>query len=233
MEFEKRDRDLYEYIERKGALHRQAGAHTRRAFDLLKAQAKSYVAQMRQWQAAGVPEPAERVHLACEDKGDWEFYLRFSDDMLVFTMHTNVFEFSRQHEVMKLPYVKEDKERSHCGVIFIYNFLADSIDYHRLNDSGYLIGRVFINKDNHYVIEGKQELGLLYSQFNTAVFDEKAGQDLLRAAMEYTSHFDLLTPPYDAVKEVTVVDFEEDSAAKPLTSMKTAKRLGFRFQADQ
>ncbi|MDE5704029.1 MAG: hypothetical protein K2H70_04315 [Bacteroidales bacterium] len=233
MEFEKGDRDLYEYIERKGQLHRQAGAHTRRAFDALKAHAKLCVQQMQAWQAAEVPVPAERVPLAYEDRGAWEFYLRFADDLLVFTMHTNIFEFSRQHEVMKLPYVKEDKDRSHCGVIFIYNFLADSVNYHRLNDTGYLIGRVFINKDNHYFIEGKRELGLLYSQFNTAVFDEKAGQDLLRAAMEYTAHFDLLTPPYDEIKEMTVLDLEEDAATKPLHSMKTAKRLGFRFQADQ
>lgn len=233
MEFEKRDRDLYDYIEKKGELHRAAAHNTRKAFDMLKTQAQAYMAQMQAWQKEQVSDAAQRVVLTCEDKGSWAFFLRFADDLLVFTMHTNIFEFSRQHEVMKLSYVKDDKERSHCGVIFIYNFLADSIDYHRLNDAGYLIGRVFINKENHYFIEGKQELGLLFTQFNSAVFDETAGQNLLRAAMEYTSHFDLLTPPYDEVKEMTVVDFEEDASTKPLNSMKTAKRLGFRFQADQ
>ena len=45
---------------------------------------------------------------------------------------------------MNTSYVKEDKNRSYCGVIHLYNFLADSFKYNRLNDVGYLIGRVFI-----------------------------------------------------------------------------------------
>ena len=44
--------------------------------------------------------------------------------------------------------------RTYCGVINMYNFLSDSFKYNRENDLGYLIGRMFINKENTFV-EGK------------------------------------------------------------------------------
>ena len=145
-------------------------------------------------------------------------------------MHTNVFEFSRMHEVMKLPYIKEDKERSFSGMINIYNFLTDSFDYNRDYDIGYLIGRVFINKEKHYFIEGKREVGLLYSSFNTSVVDKQSITSIIVSAMEYANNFDLLTPPFDQVKEITVGEIKQKTASKRFI---TAKRLGFEFQQDK
>jgi hypothetical protein len=148
---------------------------------------------------------------------------------LVFYMHTNIFEFSRDHEVMRSLYIREEKERSYCGVIHVYNFLADSFKYNRDNDLGYLIGRIFINKDNHYFIEGKRELGQIYNNFDKSIFDAEAALSIVKSAMLYTINFDLLSPPYDEVKMVTVAAIKN-----AVESMKivTGKRLGFRFQAD-
>ena len=173
---------------------------------------------------------ASELQLSLTDRGKTEFMLAFSSDVLLFSQHTNVFEFSRNHEVMKTPYIKEDPERSYCGLIHIYNFLSDSLLYHRENDLGYLIGRVFVNKDGHYFIEGKQELGLIYTNFGHAEFNQEAARTLLRSAMEYTAKFDLLTPPYDEVKEITVGNIQDELAYK---KMRTAKRLGFQFKADE
>lgn len=164
------------------------------------------------------------------DKSESEFEIRFGADILLFSMHTNVFEFSRMHEVMKLPYIKEDKERSFSGMINIYNFLTDSFDYNRDYDIGYLIGRVFINKEKHYFIEGKREVGLLYSSFNTSVVDKQSITSIIVSAMEYANNFDLLTPPFDQVKEITVGEIKQKTASKRFI---TAKRLGFEFQQDK
>ncbi|MCI6416241.1 MAG: hypothetical protein MR791_02715 [Bacteroidales bacterium] len=164
------------------------------------------------------------------DKSEAEFEIRFGTDILLFSMHTNVFEFSRMHEVMKLPYIKEDKERSFSGMINIYNFLTDSFDYNRDYDIGYLIGRVFINKEKHYFIEGKREVGLLYSSFNTSVVDKQSITSIIVSAMEYANNFDLLTPPFDQVKEITVGEIKQKTASKRFI---TAKRLGFEFQQDK
>ncbi len=163
-------------------------------------------------------------------KGDFEIELKFAGDILLFLMHTNVFEFSRNHQVMNTSYVRENKDRSYCGIINIYNFLADSFKYNRINDIGYLIGRVFINKDMHYFIEGKREIGLLYNNFNTALMNEKSAKEIIESAIRYTINFDLLTPPYDNVKEVTVYDMQ--STLDNIT-LKTGKRMGFQFQADK
>jgi hypothetical protein len=144
-------------------------------------------------------------------------------------MHTNIFEFSRDHEVMKTPYIREDKLRSYCGVIHIFNFLADSFKYNRLNDIGYLIGRLFINKELHYFIEGKREVGLLYPNFATSVVDEQSIRKIVESAIEYTLNFDLLTPAFDSIKEVSV---DEIQTTSDNIKLKTGKRLGFKFQAD-
>jgi hypothetical protein len=163
-------------------------------------------------------------------KGEFEIELKFGGDILIFMMHTNVFEFPRAHRVMNTSYVKEDKNRSYCGVINIYNFLADSFKYNRSNDIGYLIGRVFVNKDNHYFIEGKRELGYLYNNFGQNTLNKETAEIIAGAAIKYTINFDLLTPPYENVKEISL--YEITTAIDTMT-LKTGKRLGFKFQADE
>jgi len=165
-----------------------------------------------------------------KDRGEFEAELKFAGDVLVFMMHTNVFEFPRDHEVMKTPYILEDKDRSYCGIINIFNFLSDSFKYNRLNDAGYLIGRIFVNKDNHCFIEGKREIGFLYKNFGTSILDKERATEILESSIYYTINFDLLTPPYDQIKEVSVMEF---SAVLDSMRMKTGKRLGFKFQADK
>ena len=163
------------------------------------------------------------------DRGDFEFEVKFAGDILLFMMHTNVFEFSRDHQVMKSPYIREDTRRSYCGVIHIYNFLADSFAYQRDNDLGYMIGRVFVNNEKHYFIEGKRELGMLYTNFGTSLITSESVLGIVESAIEYTTNFDLLTPPYDEVKLVSVGEMRTNFDKKTLV---TGKRLGFRFQAD-
>lgn len=163
------------------------------------------------------------------DKGEFEAELRFAGDTLVFNMHTNVFEFSRVHDVMKTQYIKDDPSRSYCGVINIFNFLTDSFKYNRLNDSGYLVARVFINKEKFFLVEGKHQNAFYYNQFMSFPIEQLAMRKIIEAAMSYSLDFDLLVPPYDLVKETTVANVLENAM---IMKMKTAKRLGFKFQAD-
>ena len=169
------------------------------------------------------------MHFDYTDRGDFEFEIKFAGDILLFAMHTNVFEFSRDHEVMKSTYIRENPQRSYCGVIHIYNFLSDSFLYHRDNDLGYLIGRVFVNMDKHYFIEGKRELGMLYNNFGSSLISNESVQSIVLSAIEYTTNFDLLTPPYDEVKVVSVGEMRSQMDQKSLV---TGKRVGFKFQAD-
>ncbi|MEI6577375.1 MAG: hypothetical protein WCO63_14455 [Bacteroidota bacterium] len=169
------------------------------------------------------------IILDYEDPGAFEITLKFGGDYLIFLMHTNIFEFPRDHEVMKTAYIKEDPSRSYCGMITIYNFLADSFNYHRESDIGYMIGRIFVNKDLHYFIEGKREIGMLYNNFQSAEINADTVKQLVESAMTYTLNFDLLTPPYDNMKEVSVAEMQATLENLP---MATGKRLGYRFTAD-
>lgn len=164
------------------------------------------------------------------DKGEFQFELIFGSDVLVFMLHTNVFEFDRNHEVRKNSYIREDSERSYCGLIQVYNFLADSYRYNRDNDLGYLVARLFINKEMHYFIEGKKEIGLLYNSFAVAEMNKEVAGNIIESSMDYSINFDLLTPPFDEVKMVPIFEMKEYTNSM---SLKTAKRLGFRFQADK
>lgn len=163
-------------------------------------------------------------------KGDFETQIKFAADLLVFTMHTNIFEFPRDHEIMKTSYVKEDITRSYCGIINMYNFLSDSFKFNRNGDIGYLVGRIFINKDFHYYVEGKRQLNFLYNNFVNDTINDEALKKIAETAIVYCIDFDLLTPPYDTVKEVSVGEIIENSNNM---SIKTGKRLGFRFQVDR
>jgi hypothetical protein len=169
------------------------------------------------------------ILLDYNDKGGFEAELKFGGDVLFFLMHTNIFEFSRDHEVMRTSYIREDSKRSYCGMITIYNFLADSFKYNRSNDIGYLIGRIFINNESHYFVEGKREIGLLYNNFATSVLNKDAVKQIVESAMMYTLNFDLLTPPYESMKEISVSEMQFTIDNMPI---KTGKRLGFRFYAD-
>ena len=164
------------------------------------------------------------------DRGTFEFQLKFGSDILIFFMHSNVFEIPRDYLVMKSSYIQDNKARSYCGIIHIFNFLSDSFKFNRTNDMGYCIGRIFVNFEKHYFIEGKKELGLLFNNFTLNVLDKKALTSILYSAVQYTLHFDLLTPPYDNIKEVTVSEMQ---TALDAMKISTGKRLGFRFQADE
>ncbi len=174
-------------------------------------------------------EVDDRVLLEYYDKGTFEVEMKIAGDILVFNMHTNVFDFPPEHSVKQISYFEEDPYRSFSGIISIYNFLADSIKFNRYEDLGYLIGRIFINKDKHYMVEGKRQLGLLYRDYHLNVVSKEALRNVVLSAILYTLDFDLLVPPYDSVSILTVRSMLETiNKAK----MKTGKRLGFKFYPD-
>ena len=216
---------LKNLVFKKGELKSAVSATTKEAFEMFRAQAHETIRLLD----IANKEQNKNLKFIFTDRGDFEFEIRFADDILIFSLHSNVFEFSRDHQIMKTPYIKEDPERSYCGIIHIYNFLADSFDYNRDNDLGYLIGRVFINKEKHYIIEGKREIGMIHNNFTNSLRDTNNIQNIIESAIEYTCNFDLLTPSYDEAKVVSVGEMRNSFNKK---SIVTAKRLGFRFQAD-
>ncbi len=217
--------DLFPGLRKKAAFKQDVYNTTLETFRLFKSVLTEMAEEYRQ------KYKSETIQIPFEyrDKGEFEAELRFGGDVLIFTMHTNIFEFSRDHEVMKTSYIHESPDRSYCGIIMIFNFLADSFKYNRMNDLGYMIGRIFVNKESHYFVEGKREVGQLYNNFQSSVITRETVRLILESAIRYTCNFDLLTPPYEALKMITVADIQNTLDNMNIT---TGKRLGFRFQGD-
>lgn len=164
-----------------------------------------------------------------QEKGPFEAEFRLGGDMLIFSMHSNVFVFNREHPIWKLDYVKENAMNSYCGVFNIYNFLADSFKYNRMEDLGYLIARIFINRENHFFVEGKRQSGELVKDFGSDEMTKEYMKEIIETAVQYAIDFDLLVPPYDQVKIATV---EQMNAEINHSRIQTGKRLGFKFNSD-
>lgn len=174
-------------------------------------------------------ESDERIHLEYTDNGLYGAQIKIAGDLLIFAMHSNVFEFDRSHGVWKTSYVQGDRMASYCGIISIYNFLSDSLKYNRLQDLGYLVGRIFVNRDMYYFTEGKRQLGFFFNNFGNEKINMESLRNIISLAINYTLEFDLLVPPYDAVKIATV---EQISDRIQLSRLRTGKRLGFQFNSD-
>lgn len=169
------------------------------------------------------------VELKFYDKGPFEAQLKFSGDTMVFMMHTNVFDFPDDHHIMRLPYIAEDKMREYCGLIQVYNFLSDSIKYNRNGDIGILIGRIFINKDNHFFIEGKRPLSFLFNDISHHEMNDENVQKIIEESMLFCLNFDLVAPPVDAVSFITV---EQKNIELYSSGLPTSKALGFQMNKD-
>ncbi|MFN4812148.1 MAG: hypothetical protein ACOVPB_12730 [Bacteroidia bacterium] len=170
----------------------------------------------------------KRVTIEFRDRSDFMFELKVAGDLLVFQMHTNIFEFDNAHYIKKTPYVTKNDMLSFCGMISVYNFLADSFKYYRINDVGYLMARVFVNKETSYFVESKnRKITMMHSDFGSQKFLTDKALHLLETIILAALEFDLYTPPYDTQREITVSEVN-DSSSK--ISIQTGKRLGFKFQ---
>ncbi len=169
----------------------------------------------------------KRIKIQYVDKGTFEAELKVSDDILIFMMHSNVFVFDDKHPLMKSGYVHADNSRATCAMISIYNFLSDSFKFERKHDSGQLIARIFINREKHFFVEGKKQLGVLFNDFGNDVLDEKTLQAITETALLYSFDIDVMVPPFDQMASITVSDVIEYSLQGALS---TGKRLGFKSE---
>ena len=172
-------------------------------------------------------ELSRRVKLEYRDKGKLEAEVRFADDVLVFSLLPDVYQFDREHPVWKNPYSTKEKFNTYCGVITVHNFLYESVKLNRECDPGYLIARLFINREGCFFVEGKGQPRNKISVFGTVTLDKKELRDFVENAMLYAISFDLLVPPFENVKTITVGDKDSDDYRIP-----TGKRNGFAFNTD-
>ena len=217
---------ILETIIRKSTLKQKVFDNTFAAFNLLKETLLEMASEMDDALDGRLDR---RVRLEYRDRGKFEAQLQVANDMLIFQMHTDVFEFAPDHPIHRTEYVREDAQRSYCGVVNIYNFLSDSFKFNRNADEGYLIGRIFINRERRYFVEGKQQDSLRAADFGRAEIDREALTAILESAIDFSLNFDLLMPPYEENKRVTLAQF---NTRMDNSKFVTGKRLGYDFDID-
>ena len=166
----------------------------------------------------------KRINIFFKDISLQSLQLKVAGDVLDFQMHSNVFEFDKSHPMFKTSYIKNNELNSFCGIISVYNFLADSYKYNRLNDLGYLIARIFINREKKFFLETKTQLGYKYNAFSAEAISKEQLVDIIHELIIYSITFDLFTPPFDAVRQVSVMEMQEKSSS---SALRTGKRLGY------
>ena len=217
---------ILETIVRKSNLKQKVFDHTFAVFNLLKETLLELASELDD---ALEGQLDRRVRLEYRDRGKFEAQLQVADDVLIFQMHTDVFQFPADHLLWQNGYVEADAENAYCGVINIYNFLSDSFKFNRNADEGYLIGRIFVNRDRHYFVEGKGQTTMRAMQFGQHEIDREALIGILEAAIRFALEFDLLTPPYEENKRVTVDQF---NTKMDNSKFVTGKRLGYDFDVE-
>lgn len=213
-------------LKEKSVMKQDVYKHTQSVFEMIGELVKD-VAHDLQKEMAGVDK---RVSISFNMKSDHEVELKVAGDVLVFYMHTNVFEFDKAHPMFKTAYIRNNEYNSYCGIIYIYNFLSDSFKYNRLTDLGYLIGRIFINREKKFFMEAKPPIGYKYNTFSADPLQQETLKEILFDLIIYAVSFDLFTPPFDVVKEITVNEIQERVSSD---NLRTGKRLGYRMSAER
>ncbi len=212
---------LYEFVRAKASLKQDVHSNTLGVFSDLKT-VLSEVADDLKANCNG----DNRVEFHYRDRGDFQAELKVAGDVLIFHMHTNVFQFDKSNSVWHSSYIKENEDNSYVGIINIYNFLSDSFKYQRIADQGYLIARIFVNRENHFLVQGKRQLGFQFNDFLNSKIDHDTLRSIIDSAIQYTLEFDLYTPPYENMQLITVDAIQSITHNSEIA---TGKRLGFRF----
>ncbi|MDE5579480.1 MAG: hypothetical protein K2I85_05990 [Alistipes sp.] len=214
---------ILDTLVRKSTLKQQVFDHTFSVFNQLKETLLEMASELDD-QLEGHLD--RRVRIEYRDRGKFEVQLQAANDVLIFQMHTDVFDFDAVHPVRQTAYVQGDARNSYCGVINIYNFLSDSFKFNRNADEGYLIGRLFINRERRYFVEGKGQTSLRAADFGRAEIDRDALVTVSEEAIAFALDFDLLTTPYETLARATVDQF---NTKMDNSKFVTGKRLGYDF----
>ena len=214
--------NIIELLKTKASVKQDVFANTKKDFGFLKETAKTYIDELSEL----YKETDNRVVIKFEDINAYEFRILIGGDVLVFHMHTNVFQYPKSHYYWQTSYFKDDPTRSYGGMIHIYNFLADSLQLNRENDLGFLIARLFINRENHFALEGQKKFNMLFKNIKDQIFDEPSQCKLIESLIEFSMEFELYIPPY---KQVQTVSVKQAQDFQRKIKIKTSKRLGFKF----
>jgi hypothetical protein len=191
-----------------------------RAFDVLATESQRIVKEL-----------TTKVRLGDEDVtveytriNSHEFHVKLAGDLLIFVLHTNIVAMDGNHPVMQDPYMKEKEVNRYFGQIMIYNFMADSLKFNRINDPGYLLARMLINHDGRYVIEGDGHLSTIANKVSSQPIVDAELAILVKLALMLAIENDLVAPPFPDVRYITLYQKMEKTL-----ELGAGRKIGFQI----
>ena len=215
--------EIFDGLKQKSAAKQAIFRNTQAAFDCLRLVSQELVVELTR----RLTPLDSSVMIEYRSINDMEYHIRFSGDLLVFIMHSNIVTFADDYGPMPSKYVEADFRRRFFGHIMAYNFMADSIKYQRLNDPGYLVGRLLVNIDNHYFLEGVQQLELPENDMADNPITPKARRLFVESAMIAAVNNDLIAPPLPEIQKISVKQKLENQ------QVSRGSKVGFSFSNEQ
>jgi len=226
MKEQKATKLIFDFLKEKTLVNRAISTHIEDGFKLLLNACKEIETNIKTEKKSD----NSLFRLDCNDKSSNSIELVFGDDLLVFQKLPTIFQIDKNHRLWTGSYLSDNILNSYVGIINVYNFMNDSFRYNRYEDPGYLVARILINKENHFFVEGKRQLGFLYNDFPSAVISQQELKKIVESALLYCLDFDFPVPDYDN-NSVISVGILKDQIDKTILS--TTKRLGFKFYNDE
>ncbi|QNH64092.1 hypothetical protein H4317_06465 [Hymenobacter sediminicola] len=214
---------IFEGLKQKSSAKQAIYRNTLATFDTLRTVSQELVVEL----SRRITPVDSTVIIEYRPVNEMEFHIRFSGDLLVFVMHSNIVTFPDDYGPMDTKYVEEDFRRRFFGHIMAYNFMADSIKYQRLNDPGYLVGRLLINIDNHYFLEGVQQLELPDNDMSDNAVTPDGLKLFVESAMVAAVNNDLIAPPLNDIQKISVKQKLENQ------QVSRGSKVGFSFSNEQ
>ena len=168
----------------------------------------------------------DKLRVDFEHINDFEFQLKVGGDVIVFMMQSNVVALPFDHYHQKSKYIKKDWKRAYFGQIMIYDFIADSIKFNRIDDVGYLIERIFLNLDNHFFVEGLKNIAYQYPDIATNTIDKETLARLVEEAIYVSIDTDLVSTSFAENFNMTV---EQRMIKRGKVS---GKKVGFQMSSE-
>ncbi|MBL0051700.1 MAG: hypothetical protein IPP29_09430 [Bacteroidetes bacterium] len=184
---------------------------------------KLVLQQKEQELKSAATESDPRIAIEYIDKGRLEVHFKAGNDVLVFLMHASVFQIDDANMIHKNSYIKENPMRAFCGMICVYNFMADSFKFNRVEDAGMMVSRIFVNCDNHFFMEGKKQLGIIYNKLDTDIITDAAIDSMVEANLSFCAEADLFIPPFATMAETTLEALNNRS----ISNIDSSRRFGF------
>jgi hypothetical protein len=162
------------------------------------------------------------VPLKVERINDFEFIFRIGGDVLIFILQSNIVRLPDDTYLSKTKYLKNDLNLRYFGQVLIYNFISDTLTYGRLEDPGYLIGRVLLNTENKFFIEGDRKIVYSFPELKENPVTSEKTRDLIEKLIESALDNDLLAPAFQDLMLITYHQKLEHTS-----SMGNPKKIGF------